>query len=44
MKKTRDDNEHLYLQATEEFESSDIDEALWAKALTIARGDTQAAM
>ena len=44
MKKTRDDNEHLYLQATEEFESNDIDEALWAKALTIARGDTQAAM
>ena len=30
--KTRDDNEHLYLQATEEFESNDIDEALWAKA------------
>ena len=38
------ENEHLYLQATEEFESDDIDEALWAKALTVARGDTNAAL
>lgn len=44
MKRASTDNKHLYLRATEEFEGDDIDEALWAKALTIARGDTQTAM
>ena len=44
MDKHNPGNADFYLQATEEYESGDIDDALWAKALAISHGDIKSAM
>lgn len=37
------DDEHLYLKAQQEYESGDIDEALWSKSMTLTGGDKEKA-
>ena len=37
------DNSDSYLKATREFEQNAMDEAVWAKAMTLARGDRESA-